>query len=212
VFAPHCVDSNRFSLNDDETFAITNQLKQEIGLTEQDFVFLYAGKLESVKNVNLLLNAFTKAQFNSNVKLVIVGNGPLENDIKSQFGNSSNICFLPFQNQQAMPAVYKMAHYYILPSKSETWGLAINEAMACGKPAIASSKVGCAIDLVEDGKTGFIFQSDEEESLMSALKKAYKEKENYSTFSNNAVKKVSNFSLENVAIAIEQTLQNIAKN
>jgi glycosyltransferase involved in cell wall biosynthesis len=211
VFAPHCVDSSRFSLNNDNTIALTNQLKQEVGLTVQDFVFLYAGKLEPVKNVGLLLDAFVKAQFDNNVKLVVVGNGPLENDIKNQFGNSSNICFLPFQNQKAMPTVYKMAHYYILPSKSETWGLAINEAMACGKPAIASDKCGCAIDLVEDGKTGFIFQSEDEESLMSALKKAYNEKENYLTFSNNSSKRVSNFSLENVAIAIERAMLEVKK-
>lgn len=211
VFAPHCVDNSRFSQNDDNTLAITKQLKQEIGLTEQDFVFLYAGKLENVKNVNLLLNTFSKALFNNNVKLVIVGNGPLENDLKSEFKYSNNIYFLPFQNQQAMPAVYKMAHYYILPSKSETWGLAINEAMACGIPAIVSDKCGCAIDLVEDGKTGFIFQSDDEESLMSAIKKAYNKKENYLTFSNNALKRVSNFSLENLAIAIERAMHEVKK-
>ncbi len=206
VFAPHSVDSIRFSLNDDNTLAITNQLKQEIGLMEQDFVFLYAGKLEPVKNVSLLLNAFVKTQFDSNVKLVIVGNGPLENDIKNQFGSSSNICFLPFQNQQAMPAVYKMAHYYILPSKSETWGLAVNEAMACGVPAIVSTKVGCAVDLIDNGRNGFVFESENELSLSETLKKAYESRSEYENFSNNAKSKISFYRVENVAKAIEETI------
>lgn len=207
VFAPHCVDSSRFSATDNAQQSMVISLQRQLNISSNDFVFLYAGKLETVKNVGLLLQAFTKANFGSDVKLVIVGNGPLESEMKMQFEENSSISFLPFQNQQAMPAIYKLAHYYILPSKSETWGLAINEAMACGKPAIASNRVGCAVDLVENGKTGFTFQSGEEASLITALQAAYSNKNSYAMFSENAIAKSKEFSLEKVAEAIENTIQ-----
>jgi glycosyltransferase involved in cell wall biosynthesis len=62
-------------------------------------------------------------------KFLIVGNGPWKT-LKTIAGNDKRIIFLDFQNQQKMPSVYRMGNIFILPSKSETWGLAINEAMA----------------------------------------------------------------------------------
>ena len=208
-FAPHCVDAKRFNNEDTVHQAKAQNILADLNITANQFVFLYAGKLEPIKNVSLLLKAFETASFNNDVKLIIVGNGPLEKELKEQYQNNKNIHFLPFQNQQAMPAIYRLANYYVLPSKSETWGLAVNESMACGRPAIASSKVGCAVDLIENGETGFVFESENEESLKQALLLAFESKRNYQTLSNNAVNKIATYSLENVAIAIEKTISNL---
>jgi glycosyltransferase involved in cell wall biosynthesis len=70
-----------------------------------------------------------------------------------------------------MPAVYQAANLLILPSRGpgETWGLAINEAMACGLPIVASNRVGSARDLVVHEKNGWIFKADNEDSLVQTL-------------------------------------------
>jgi len=66
--------------------------------------------------------------------------------------------FHGFVNQSEMPAVYAASDVMVLPSDGlETWGLAVNEAMACGVPAVVSDAVGCGPDLVEQGVTGAIF-------------------------------------------------------
>ena len=76
---------------------------------------------------------------------------------------------LPFQNQTRMPLVYRLGELCILPSAhGETWGLAVNEAMACGRAVLCSDRVGCAQDLVE-ATTGRIFASADPRSLGSAL-------------------------------------------
>ena len=62
--------------------------------------------------------------------------------------------FVGFVNQTRMPEVYAVSDILVLPSYSETWGLVVNEAFACGLPAIVSDRVGCAPDLVMDGLTG----------------------------------------------------------
>jgi glycosyltransferase involved in cell wall biosynthesis len=61
-----------------------------------------------------------------------------------------------------MPIVYRLGNVFCLPSQGpgETWGLGVNEAMACGRPVIVSDQVGCAIDLIENGKMGYIFESN----------------------------------------------------
>jgi glycosyltransferase involved in cell wall biosynthesis len=66
--------------------------------------------------------------------------------------------FAGFLNQSQLGAAYAAADLLVLPSDSrETWGLVVNEAMACGRPAIVSDRVGCAGDLVTDGATGAVF-------------------------------------------------------
>lgn len=66
--------------------------------------------------------------------------------------------FHGFANQSELPAIYAAADVIVLPSDArETWGLVINEAMACGVPAVVSDTVGCGPDLVERGLTGAVF-------------------------------------------------------
>ena len=82
--------------------------------------------------------------------------------------------FMPFQNQSVMPAVYRLGDVFVLPSQGpeETWGLAMNEAMASGRAVIASTKVGGACDLIQPGKNGWIFESGVCSSLEGALRAA----------------------------------------
>jgi len=74
-----------------------------------------------------------------------------------------------------MPAVYQSCDLLCLPSKSETWGLSINEAMASGKAILASDKVGAAIDIIHtaNGKT---FKSNDLPDLIEKLKEMTKSK------------------------------------
>ncbi len=67
-----------------------------------------------------------------------VGNGILEKEMKS--AAADNVLFMPFQNQSQIPSIYHAANIFVLPSQGpgETWGLAVNEAMACGKAILIS--------------------------------------------------------------------------
>ena len=78
--------------------------------------------------------------------------------------------FAGFCNQSALPGYYAAADLIVLPSDgSETWGLVVNEAMACGLPAIVSDRVGCAQDLVEEAVTGHTFPLGSVSSLAECL-------------------------------------------
>jgi len=150
VFAPHAVDNDRFKIEAVNSTERVNGWREMFGVKDNDLIFLYAGKLDENKNVQLLLDAFNSINTND-IHLVIAGNGPSEVILKNKFQHVKNIHFVPFQNQQAMPALYSLADVFVLPSISETWGLSINEAMACGRAVLVSSGCAAAIDLDRDG-------------------------------------------------------------
>lgn len=170
--------------------------RKELTIAKDAKVFLFAGKLEPKKDPELLIRAFIRLnQQYPKSHLIIVGNGILEQSLKQYFSTtqpsvgkfnsstpsppstsstpSTSISFLPFQNQSIMPLVYRLGDVFVLPSKGpgETWGLAINEAMACGRPVIASDKCGAAADMIKDNENGFIFKAGDENDLYNCMEK-----------------------------------------
>ncbi|MHA6249252.1 glycosyltransferase family 4 protein [Pontibacter sp. CAU 1760] len=169
IFAPHAIDNDRFgddTLHKDES----KRIRENLGISENHIVFLFAGKFENKKNPLLLLNAFKKLN-KQDVSLLLVGNGILERALRQEAAGYDNIHFMPFQNQTRMPAVYRAGNVFVLPSSGpgETWGLCINEAMASGLAIIASDKVGCAVDLVQENQNGFIIEAGSLTSISDKL-------------------------------------------
>lgn len=175
VFAPHAIDNNRFS---EKRSTEVQDLRDSLGIKNTEYLILFAGKLEPKKDPAILLNAF--AELNKlNVHLLLVGNGVLEESLKLMFEKdfsrapsiANRIHFMDFQNQSRMPVIYQACNLFCLPSKGpgETWGLAVNEAMAAGKPILVSNRVGCAYDLIKDGVNGFVFEAGNLGSLKDKL-------------------------------------------
>lgn len=203
IFTPHAIDNNRFQTPDVTKESFAAAIKQKLRLKDNDILILFAGKLQSKKNPELLIDA-VKALQRQDVHLLMVGNGDKEAYLKKLAFNIPNIHFLPFQNQSLMPALYNMAHIFSLPSKGpgETWGLAVNEAMACGKPILVSDKVGCAVDLVKNGENGYIFQSGNLSDLTEKLKAMLNLKK-IEEMGKRSKEIISKWSFENIAIPIE---------
>jgi glycosyltransferase involved in cell wall biosynthesis len=170
VYAPHAIENERFYDNNLQFEKKALPWKNELGIKENEIVVLFAGKLEPKKAPDFLVDCFLNCR-NPNLKLIITGNGILEEQLKTKASGDKRILFLQFQNQQIMPALYRLADIYILPSRGpgETWGLAVNEAMACSIPVIVTNKVGCSNDLVEHGRNGYIIQSEDQAALTEIL-------------------------------------------
>ena len=166
VYAPHAVDNSRFA--DPEADEKAKFLRKELNIPVNAFVYLFAGKLESKKDPLLLIRSFQRIS-ESNVRLLIVGNGALEEEAKRMASGDSRILFLDFQNQQQMPVIYRLGDVFVLPSRGpgETWGLSVNEAMACGRAVLVSDRCGCAKELVKEN--GLVFCSDSEDDLLRSL-------------------------------------------
>jgi glycosyltransferase involved in cell wall biosynthesis len=218
---PHTIEVGRFAEPNDELETKALAWRRELGIPDENFVFLYAAKLEPRKRPMELLEAFLRADL-PKATLVFVGSGELESALKKRAEDFSHglrglntdgvraaaptglrgecsapsdlgarkgpsqktedckltsddcehrVLFLPFQNQSRMPLVYRLGDALVLPSGyGETWGLAVNEAQACGRPSLVSDCVGCARDIIRQGENGMIFRSDDWGDCVSVMR------------------------------------------
>ena len=203
-FAPHAIDNERFSA---DRSAEANKLRFKLGINDNNVLITFAGKLEPKKAPDLLLSAFIKLN-NPNLHLLFTGNGKLEQSLKQLAAGSANVHFLDFQNQTDIPVVYQACDLFCLPSAGpgETWGLAVNEAMACNKAVLLSDKVGCATDLVQDQVNGAIFKSNDEGSLIENLEMLTRSKTKLKEYGKNSGLVIQNWNFITIAKAIEQKL------
>ena len=206
-FAPHAVDNSRFKIMRQKE---AQELRLSLAIGNEDILVVFAGKLEPVKNLSLLLDAFTSVN-KPNVHLLLVGNGINEAELKKKAIDSlraNNIHFLDFQNQTMMPVIYQAADLYCLPSKSETWGLSINEAMGCDKAILASNTVGCAADLIKTRQNGEIFESGNLKSLRDSLISLTSSKQRLAEMGEQSGKIIADWNFLKIAEAIENKLLN----
>ncbi|HWD89988.1 MAG TPA: glycosyltransferase family 4 protein [Mucilaginibacter sp.] len=205
AFAPHAVDNERFSA---DRGAEAKGLREQLRINDEDILVLFAGKFEDKKSPAELLDAFMQTD-QPGTHLLFVGNGKLEAELKQKARNVRKVHFMDFQNQSRMPAVLQACDLFCLPSKGpgETWGLAVNEAMACTKAVMVSDKAGCAIDLVRNGHNGAIFKSGDPVQLKDCLGHLIRSKESLREMGRNSAELIKNWSFSHITEAIEHKLE-----
>ena len=212
VFAPHAIDNNRFSEN--RTIE-AKQLRDSLGLKNNEYLIVFAGKLEPKKDPEILLNAFIELN-KTNVHLLFVGNGILEESLKLNverdpsltLGMTNRVHFMNFQNQSQMPVMYQACDLFCLPSKGpgETWGLAVNEAMAAGKAVLVSDRVGCATDLIKDGINGATFEAGNLTSLLEKLTNLLEKPQQLEEMGKQSANLIKNWTIAKQAQSINNEL------
>jgi glycosyltransferase involved in cell wall biosynthesis len=207
VHAPHVVDVERFATwNDHDTLKLETW-KTELGIKPDDFVILFAGKFEPKKNPNFIISLAKQLKSDS-FKFVMVGNGVMEPEINEAVKLDKRIIVLPFQNQSMMPMTYRLGDVFVLPSvgPGETWGLAMNEALACGIPVFGSNKCGGSIDLIDDS-CGLIFEPNDIILLVERLNALSSDNDQLNEMKDNAAKRAKEFHYNKVVEAVNQQMR-----
>jgi len=208
-WVPHAVDNDRFADPDGALAKEASAWREDLGIPGDACTFVFAGKLSETKAVDVLIDAFQSLRAPPEgpaPHLVIAGSGPERGDLKKRAGSDPRIHFIGFQNQSKMPLVYRLGQVVVLPSRGETWGLAINEAMASGRAVIASSRVGCAPDLIEHGENGFIFESESAGDLCSRLQALVDDPDLRQAMSRASRRRIRNWSIEAAAQHLEEAV------
>jgi glycosyltransferase involved in cell wall biosynthesis len=177
VASRYCVDTSVFQTGEDVRDGQRRSLRAELGVPEGNVVLLFSGKLSERKGPDLLIQAVRTLpeSIRERTSVVFLGHGELAAELEelSRRQPAVDTRFAGFQNQKSLSGYYHAADLLVLPSRrGETWGLAVNEALHHGVPAVVSRAVGCWRDLVDTGVTGEICEPDSVESLAQALKRA----------------------------------------
>jgi glycosyltransferase involved in cell wall biosynthesis len=149
-------------------------VRRSWGVPETAQIVLFCAKLQPWKRPQDLLRAFARAQV-PEAHLVIAGTGPLAGTVASeakQLGLSDRVHFIGFQNQTNLPAVYCAADLFVLPSEYDACPAVVCEAMLCGLPVILSDEIRGRFELIDPGRTGFIFKCRDVENLARLLREA----------------------------------------
>ena len=161
------VVDNQFYAAEAERARKSPELKLAAALP--DAYFLYVGRLAPEKNIGGCLRAFsTYRRQGGQWSLVLVGDGPERSALEklaAELGVREHVVFAGLKTSKEITTYYAFAGCFVLPSTREPWGLVMNEAMASGLPVLASSRCGCAEDLVEQGGNGFVFDPTNEAEL-----------------------------------------------
>ena len=154
---PTGVDLARFSPGD------RTAARRACGIEDGGLVVLYVGRLDREKSVDRILAAFARiAGTLAQVRLVLVGQGTQAEDLRrmaSGLHAAARITFAGVCAHEALPTYYRAADLFLFASETETQGLVLAEAAACGLPAVAVNAPGCA-EVVHDGDTGVLTKGD----------------------------------------------------
>lgn len=192
-----CIDNGKFGMEGDSH--------------KKQYDFIFCGRIESVKNPLFALEVCVQLakQLKRKVRILYVGSGELEEDVKAAaqlFPGLVDAEFFGFATQEQLPALYDSARLFLFPSKWDPWGVVANEACAAGLPVLVSPSAGVANELVRDGENGFICEldprlwADKAEFLLT-------HPESYRIFSERSRSLVRQYNFESAAVGLVAAAQ-----
>lgn len=214
-----------YGANPDKTFAIHNAVSKEnfsapdekdlyffrkVLAEENEKIILYVGRLDKEKGIDILLDAF--ADFKKtleNLKLVIVGKGILEENLRKKAGElkvENAVQFTGYLSETVLNYVYHCSDVQVVPSLYEPFGIVALEGMICSLPVIASNTGGLK-EIIEDGKSGMYVKPGDSHSLAEALSKILTDPKQAKQIANEGYKRAEEiFSWKRVAERIEEII------
>jgi glycosyltransferase involved in cell wall biosynthesis len=194
--APNAVDNDLFA--ESAAAARRNAAEHRKSLRLPERYFLFAGRLVREKGVFELLSAYAKLDesVRRQVGLVFAGDGVCRGRLEDEAASISPgmIRFAGFAQRGQLAAYYALAEMLVLPTYADTWGLVVNEAMACGLPVILSRAAGCAADLLKENWNGLLVPPRDVVSLTLAMQNLADQPELCATMGANSAQHILHYS------------------
>lgn len=173
---PFTVDETLLGNANEEKMKLRTQLRNTYGISEEEVVLLFVGKLAPWKRPQDILDALPIAQLKlgSTLKLAtfFAGDGVMRDALEAQ-AKSQNLraIFGGFINVDVLPSIYAMANVLVFPSEREPYGLSAREAICVGLPLIVSDQIGCIgeTDAARPSYNALIYKSMHVELLADAI-------------------------------------------
>lgn len=144
------------------------EFKQELGVDESEKIILTTSRLVHKNGIDILLRAVAGLK---NHTLIICGSGPDEAKLKNladELSIADRVVWAGFIKPEELPAYYALADVFCRPSRSEGLGNSFLEAMAAGVPVVATP-VGGIVDFLREGRTGWLAQPEDPQSVAKKL-------------------------------------------
>ncbi|MEO8558254.1 MAG: glycosyltransferase family 4 protein [Rhodospirillales bacterium] len=209
---PYAVDNAWFRRRIAATTERSTELRRSLSIGADQLVFLQPAKLIPLKRHDLAIDAFAKLQqegLADRAVLLVAGDGSERPALERRIADAGlgNVRMLGFQSQSEMAALYGLADVCLLPSRWETWGLAVNEAMNGACAIIASDRVGSAPDLVQQGVNGLVVPHDDGPALSAAIHRLATAPDETRRMGRASLAMIDNWSFEQNVAGLRQALK-----
>lgn len=172
-------------------------LKNELGY-EESKIIVSVGRFIPSKGFDVLLRAATK--LNKIYGIYIIGDEPTKEALEyCKRHKLDNVHFVGFKAKDELKKYYQAADLFVLPTKTDVWGLVINEAMASGLPVVTTDKCVAGIEMVENGVNGYIIPVDDVDSLVEKCNRILSDEKLREQMSINNIKKSYDYTIEKMA-------------
>jgi glycosyltransferase involved in cell wall biosynthesis len=163
------IDPERFGSEVDRLRPRRDELRAEAGLEADDVAVLCVARLSPEKGHDTLIAAAALLA-DPRVVVLLAGGGPDRARLQRLAAELGvRLVVLPELPWERIVERYAVADVFALLSRHEPWGVAVNEAAACGLPLVLSDRVGAAFDLLEDGRNGMLVPADDAHAAADAL-------------------------------------------
>jgi glycosyltransferase involved in cell wall biosynthesis len=147
-------------------------VRASLGLTRDDVAALWAGRFTIEKGVDVLLRALVNgSEWNPRVRVFLAGDGPLRRELETEYKHlvdSRTVTFLGWRKD--VGRLLQAVDFVVMPSRFESFGLFLVEAMVASRACVASNVLGIP-EVVADGETGILVPSENPEALADGMKR-----------------------------------------
>ena len=180
------IDLVHFSKNQISTIEQSN-LKKELNLKDEDFIFVFVGRLVGDKGINELVSAFSKLN-KQNAKLLLVGPleselDPLEESTLNEIKDNLNIISVGFQKD--VRPYFAIANALVFPSYREGFPNVVMQAGAMELPSIVTNINGCN-EIIIEGENGMIIPTQNSDAILQSMQRLIDDKSYYKQLKDNA--------------------------
>lgn len=188
-----------------------SDLRRELGLPDKK-IAVSVGNFVENKGFIELLGVWNKME--QEFYLLIIGSGEQKDKYLDiiQAKNIKNVRILDFMKYEELKKFYMASDLFVLNTKGDVWGLVINESMSCGLPVITTDKCIAGIELVVNGQNGYLVHIGDEEELEEKIKLCFTNDKKLKTMSENSLKTIRGYTIENITESHIQTFINVLRN
>lgn len=171
-------------------------LREKLQIPEEKVV-LAVGRFIPIKGFDILIKA--AAWLPKDVGFYFVGGMPTAEYLAlREKNNLFNVHFVGFKDKQTLKEYYRAADVFVLPTRGDVWGLVVNEAMANGLPVITTDKCVAGLELVKEGKNGYLVPTDDVKALKQAIEKIFAAQENVELMGEKSLALIGNYTIESM--------------
>lgn len=183
-------------------------IRQRFDADSRTILMVYVGRIAKEKNIEMLIDAINLLPSNEDVRLVLVGDGPLRAGLEHDSG--SRIIFAGYRKGEDLAATIASADIMVFPSLTETFGNVVLEGMACGLPVIAFDAPGPG-DIIRDGCTGRVVKPISPQALCDAIMELLRHPEQRETMANQALSYARSQRWESILAVVRDTYQTVLR-